>query len=139
MHGVHVPGILIPEQVSRYVRRSISLSCFAIMLSNSVYLSSTFTSHSSITTNMSFPYKHVLLVGATSGIGASMASRLISSGVKVSAVGRRKERLEEFVSKHGEEKASSMVFDIADLEAIPSFAETYAHSLPSDPTKIDIC
>jgi short-subunit dehydrogenase involved in D-alanine esterification of teichoic acids len=64
-----------------------------------------------------------------------MASRLISSGVKVSAVGRRKERLEEFVSKHGEEKASSMVFDIADLEAIPSFAETYAHSLPSGPTK----
>jgi NADP-dependent 3-hydroxy acid dehydrogenase YdfG len=73
---------------------------------------------------MSFPYKHVLLVGATSGIGASMASRLVSSGVKVSVVGRRKERLEAFVSKHGEDKASSIVFDITDLEAIPSFAET---------------
>jgi len=73
---------------------------------------------------MSFPYKHVLIVGATSGIGASMASRLVNSGVKVSVVGRRKERLEAFVSKHGEDKASSIVFDITDLEAIPSFAET---------------
>lgn len=75
---------------------------------------------------MSFLYKHVLLIGATSGIGAAMATHLIKSGVQVTAVGRRKERLDEFVSQHGE-KASRMVFDIAKLDEIPTFAARYAY------------
>ncbi|KAJ5196586.1 Glucose/ribitol dehydrogenase [Penicillium cf. viridicatum] len=60
---------------------------------------------------MAFPCKHVLLVGATSGIGRAMANRLIQAGIKVTVVGRRKQRLEEFVEKHGEEKASAMNYD----------------------------
>ncbi|KAF1920028.1 hypothetical protein BDU57DRAFT_485883 [Ampelomyces quisqualis] len=40
---------------------------------------------------MSFPYKHVLLVGATGGIGRAMADHFISEGIKVTAVGRRQE------------------------------------------------
>lgn len=71
---------------------------------------------------MTFPYKHVLLVGATSGIGAAMASQFIQNDIKVTAVGRRKDRLDEFVKQHGEEKASGIVLDIADQEAIPKFA-----------------
>ncbi|KAF2705930.1 NAD(P)-binding protein [Pleomassaria siparia CBS 279.74] len=80
---------------------------------------------------MSFQYKHVLLVGATSGIGASMAAHLVNAGVKVTAVGRRKERLDEFVSKHGEEKASSAVFDITKLDKIPAFAEGIIKAHPT--------
>lgn len=72
---------------------------------------------------MAFPYKHVLLIGATSGIGKAMADKLLSSGVHVTAVGRRKDRLDEFISAHGLEKASSAVFDIANLNGIPAFAK----------------
>ena len=43
---------------------------------------------------MPFPYKHVLMVGATAGIGAAMADRLISEGAKVIAVGKRLSRVD---------------------------------------------
>ncbi|KAJ5164555.1 Glucose/ribitol dehydrogenase [Penicillium coprophilum] len=71
---------------------------------------------------MTFPYKHVLLVGATSGIGRALADRLIQAGIKVTAVGRRKHRLDEFIAKHGEEKASGMNYDVSDIDAAPQFA-----------------
>ncbi len=73
---------------------------------------------------MLFPYKHVLLIGATSGIGKAMADHFIAEGVKVTAVGRRQERLDDFTSEHGSDKASSLAFDISDLDKIPAFAET---------------
>lgn len=72
---------------------------------------------------MSFPYKHVLLIGATAGIGRAMADRFIKTGVKVTAVGRRQERLDEFVRTHGEAKASAVAFDISDISKTPAFAE----------------
>ncbi|KAH7333342.1 oxidoreductase [Rhexocercosporidium sp. MPI-PUGE-AT-0058] len=67
---------------------------------------------------MSFPYKHVLLIGATSGIGYGMAERLARSGVEVTAVGRRKDRLDAFVAEHGSDVASAAPFDIGDLGKI---------------------
>jgi NADPH:quinone reductase-like Zn-dependent oxidoreductase len=73
---------------------------------------------------MSFPYKTVLVLGATSGIGLALAEKLIENGSHVIAVGRRKENLDSFVSEHGKEKASSIQFDIIDLSSIPSFAES---------------
>jgi NADP-dependent 3-hydroxy acid dehydrogenase YdfG len=73
---------------------------------------------------MSFPYKTVLVLGATSGIGLALAEKMIENGSHVIAVGRRKENLESFVSKHGKDKASSVAFDITDLSSIPSFAES---------------
>lgn len=72
---------------------------------------------------MSFSYKHVLLVGATSGIGKAMADRLVAEGIHVTAVGRRKDRLDAFVSTHGSSKASSLVADISDISSIPAFAQ----------------
>jgi NADP-dependent 3-hydroxy acid dehydrogenase YdfG len=71
---------------------------------------------------MAFQYHHVLMIGATSGIGAAMADRLIEAGAKVTAVGRRKERLEDFVSRHGESKARAVPFDIENLAQIHQFA-----------------
>lgn len=70
-----------------------------------------------------FPYKHVLLVGATAGIGASMADRFIKVGSKVTAVGRRAERLDAFVAKHGSDKASSVAFDITKRSEIDAFVK----------------
>ena len=77
---------------------------------------------------MSFPYKTVLVVGATSGIGLALAEKLISNGSHVIAVGRREENLDALVQKHGKEKISSVQFDITDLKAIPSFASSYVPS-----------
>lgn len=70
---------------------------------------------------MGFPYKKVLVVGATSGIGWALAERMIENGVKVVVVGRREERLEQFIQKHGKKKASPVVFDITNLSGIPTF------------------
>jgi NADP-dependent 3-hydroxy acid dehydrogenase YdfG len=70
---------------------------------------------------MPFPYKHVLIIGATSGIGKAMGDHLIAQGLKVTAVGRREDRLNAFVEENGSDRASSIVFDIEKLDKIPSF------------------
>ena len=72
---------------------------------------------------MPFQYKHVLMIGATSGIGAAMADRLIQEGSKVIAVGRRQDRLEDFVRKHGIDKASAAKFDITDEQNMDEFVK----------------
>ena len=79
---------------------------------------------------MSFPYKRVLLVGATAGIGAAFADRLIQEGVKVIAVGRRQDRLDAFVQKHGNEKASAIKFDIGQSDHIDEFARQVTETYP---------
>jgi NADP-dependent 3-hydroxy acid dehydrogenase YdfG len=71
---------------------------------------------------MTFPYKHILMIGATSGIGKAMADRLVTAGIKVTAVGRRKDRLDEFVRAHGESRAGAVAFDISDVDNTPQFA-----------------
>ena len=68
---------------------------------------------------MSFPYKHVLMIGATSGIGKALSERFVKAGIKVTAVGRRQDRLDEFVSKHG--KSGGVAFDLANTSKIPQF------------------
>lgn len=50
-----------------------------------------------------------------------MADRLIKADVKVTAVGRRQDRLDDFVKSHGENKASAVAFDITKLDEIPQF------------------
>ena len=77
---------------------------------------------------MSFPYKHVLLIGATAGIGAAMADKYIEQGIKVTAVGRRAERLDAFVAKHGSSKASGAVFDITATDKLDGFVKRYVQT-----------
>lgn len=71
---------------------------------------------------MPFPYKKVLVIGATSGIGEALAARIVEEGSSVIVVGRRKEKLEEFVHKHGKNKASAVPFDVTEMDKIPAFA-----------------
>lgn len=80
---------------------------------------------------MPFPYKTVLITGATSGIGQALAERMIASGVFVIAVGRRKERLDELVKKHGSDKVAAEPFDISDLPALPNWVKQYVSPSPS--------
>ena len=70
---------------------------------------------------MPFQYKHVLMVGATAGIGASLADRFVQEGSRVIAVGRRQDRLDDFVRKHGKDKASAAKFDINDRQGMDRF------------------
>ncbi|CZR53015.1 probable short-chain dehydrogenase involved in D-alanine esterification of lipoteichoic acid and wall teichoic acid (D-alanine transfer protein) [Phialocephala subalpina] len=72
---------------------------------------------------MSFPYKNVLVLGATSGIGLALAERMIENGIHVIAVGRRKGNLDDLQKKHGKDVISTIQFDITDLKSIPSFVE----------------
>lgn len=75
---------------------------------------------------MPFQQKHILMVGATSGIGAAMADRLVQEGSKVIAVGRRQDRLDDFVRKHGKDKASAVSFDITDRQRMDEFVKELA-------------
>ncbi|KAI2621932.1 NAD(P)-binding protein [Hypomontagnella submonticulosa] len=79
---------------------------------------------------MSFPYKNVLLVGATAGIGLAMAERMIENGIFVIGVGRRKERLDAFVAKHGPEKAAASQFDITEFDKIEAWAKDITAKYP---------
>ena len=61
------------------------------------------------------------MIGATSGIGAAMANRLVQEGSKVIAVGRRQDRLDEFVAKNGKDKTSAVKFDLSDRQNMNQF------------------
>ena len=71
---------------------------------------------------MSFPYKKVLVIGATSGIGEALAARLVQEKSRVIVVGRRQERLDAFVEKYGKDNASAVPFNILEHDKIPGFA-----------------
>ncbi|MCJ1407091.1 hypothetical protein MMC19_001161 [Ptychographa xylographoides] len=79
---------------------------------------------------MPFQYKRVLVIGATSGIGEALATRFIQEGAKVIAVGRRKEKLEEFVHIHGKDNVSAVPFDITEMEKIPNFVTNVTKTYP---------
>ncbi|KIW98731.1 uncharacterized protein Z519_00394 [Cladophialophora bantiana CBS 173.52] len=79
---------------------------------------------------MPFPYKKVVVIGATSGIGEALAKRLVEDGSSVVAVGRRKENLEALVQQYGYEKVQAVPFDITDLESIPNFATNITDAHP---------
>ncbi|KAK4171433.1 putative dehydrogenase [Triangularia setosa] len=82
---------------------------------------------------MPFPYKTVLITGATSGIGFALAEHMLAAGIFVIAVGRRKDRLDALVEKHGAEKVAAEPFDVSDLDAMP----TWVHRITSIYPRLD--
>ncbi|RDW71591.1 putative short chain dehydrogenase-3 [Coleophoma cylindrospora] len=79
----------------------------------------------------SFPYKTVLMIGATSGIGLALAEKMIENGCFVIASGRRQENLDALVTKYGAEKVAGVKFDITDLNGIPGFVESVTKAHPT--------
>lgn len=79
---------------------------------------------------MSFKYNKVLVIGATSGIGWALAEKIVEARKKVVVVGRRQDKLDEFVQKHGSDKVDSIVFDITKLDAIPGFVKDVTRKHP---------
>ncbi|GJP98570.1 short chain dehydrogenase family protein [Aspergillus niger] len=98
---------------------------------------------------MSFPYKKVLLIGATSGtspcqspkrevtgadtatgIGRDLATSFIQHDRFVIAVGRRQEKLNAFVQEHGADKAAAFQLDTSQLDKIPLFVKQVTQRHP---------
>lgn len=74
---------------------------------------------------MPWTCKKVLVIGATSGIGEALAARAVAAGSSVIVTGRRNEKLEHFVHKHGKDKSSAITFDITNIDEIPNFAAKF--------------
>lgn len=59
-----------------------------------------------------------LITGATSGFGAAITERLLAEGWRVVICGRRAERLQAMVERHGAERVHAAAFDIRDANAM---------------------
>ena len=75
--------------------------------------------------------QRVLLTGASSGIGASLALELAAAGAVVGLCARRTELLEQVLSECREHSPNSRAWtvDLADLEAVDAFAARAADEL----------
>ncbi|KAI0179719.1 putative short-chain dehydrogenase/oxidoreductase [Hypoxylon sp. FL1284] len=65
-------------------------------------------------------YRKALIIGATSGIGEALASKLHGEGTSVIVTGLRQERLDAFAAAHP--GAHGLALDVRDLAALPGFA-----------------
>ncbi|KAI6365022.1 hypothetical protein MCOR25_005514 [Pyricularia grisea] len=79
---------------------------------------------------MPFPYKTVLITGATAGIGRAWTERMVENGVFVVAVGRRRERLDELAARFGD-KIGVEEHDVADLDGLASWAKGMTTKYPT--------
>ncbi|KZC15534.1 NAD(P)-dependent oxidoreductase [Rhodanobacter sp. FW510-R12] len=78
--------------------------------------------------------KTAWITGATSGFGAATVERFVAGGWRVIASGRRMERLQQLVARHGAERVHPMAFDVRDETAMRA-----AHAgLPSAFAGIDL-
>jgi len=77
---------------------------------------------------MSFPYKHIIIFGATSGIGAALAEQFFSICETVILTGRREDNLRSLCSGHA--NAYYRVHDIADHASIAPFAASVLADFP---------
>ena len=62
--------------------------------------------------------KTALITGATSGFGAATVDRFVAGGWRVVATGRRAERLQKLVDKHGAARVHALAFDMRDETAM---------------------
>ena len=74
------------------------------------------------------------ITGATSGFGAATVDRFIAGGWRVVASGRRAERLQQLVDRHGADRVHTLAFDIRDEAAMRAASA----GLPADFAAIDL-
>ncbi len=78
--------------------------------------------------------KTILVTGATSGFGAATVDRFASNGWRVIATGRRADRLQALVERHGADVVHAAAFDIRDADAI----RTALDALPAAFRDVDV-
>lgn len=64
-------------------------------------------------------WRTAIVVGASSGIGASIARKLAENGTRVALLARRQEALDELVASIGSERALARAHDVTDHDAVP--------------------
>jgi len=78
-------------------------------------------------------FRHALIVGASSGIGAALARQVAGGGARVALVARREERLRDLASEingaAGEERALVFVHDVRNREEAPALLQEIAREL----------
>ena len=62
--------------------------------------------------------KTALITGATSGFGAAAVDRFVAGGWRVVATGRRADRLQAQVQRHGSDRVHALAFDMRDEAAM---------------------
>ena len=78
--------------------------------------------------------KTVWITGATAGFGAASVERFVAGGWRVIASGRRADRLQQLVDRHGGERVHATAFDMRDDAAMRA-----AHAaLPAEFADIDL-
>ncbi|MEO5810906.1 MAG: SDR family NAD(P)-dependent oxidoreductase [Rhodanobacter sp.] len=78
--------------------------------------------------------KTVWVTGATSGFGAATVERFVAGGWRVVASGRRADRLQQLVARHGAAHVHATAFDLRDEAAM----EAACANLPADFAAIDL-
>ena len=62
--------------------------------------------------------KTVWITGATAGFGAATVERFAGAGWRIVATGRRADRLQQLIDRHGAEQVHAAAFDIRDADAM---------------------
>lgn len=92
-----------------------------------------FPSHETLRRTMAPLYTKTLVTGATSGIGEALAAKLLGAGTSVIVTGRRQDRLDAFLAKHGGgggASAAATALDVARLDDLPGFATDLVRDHP---------
>ncbi len=74
------------------------------------------------------PYKHAIVIGASSGIGAEITRQLASSGCRVAAVARRIDRLEQLAEEH-KGNVLPVEHDVRNYYAVPELFQQITQRL----------
>lgn len=72
--------------------------------------------------------RHAIVVGASSGMGAALVEQLASEGVRVVAIARRKDALEELARRCGG-NVIPLAHDVHDFDAVPALFERCVREL----------
>jgi serine 3-dehydrogenase (NADP+) len=78
--------------------------------------------------------KTIFVSGATSGFGAATVERFAVAGWRIVATGRRAERLQQLVDRHGAEQVHVAAFDMRDADAM----QVALDALPQEFRDIDV-
>lgn len=82
---------------------------------------------------MNIPWKHALIVGASSGIGEELARQLAQGGCQVALVARREEELRrlaaEIDARAGQPLARVYPHDVRQYECVPALFQQIAHDM----------
>lgn len=74
-------------------------------------------------------FKHALIIGASSGIGAALVRQLASEGCRVAALARREDILRELTRDAGEDQVIARVHDVTAIDGTPALFQEITRDL----------